>query len=59
VKHFTICSLVKKLAEKGCWDIAETRAKKETKLLEYLVMCVHIATINVLVRYTRRQMHLL
>ncbi|KAL6865050.1 hypothetical protein ACP4OV_016201 [Aristida adscensionis] len=30
-------SLVKKLAEKGCWDIAEVRAKKETKLLEYLV----------------------
>ncbi|TKW27820.1 hypothetical protein SEVIR_3G282600v4 [Setaria viridis] len=30
-------SLVKKLAEKGCWDIAEIRAKKETKLMEYLV----------------------
>ncbi|GJM88347.1 hypothetical protein PR202_ga04400 [Eleusine coracana subsp. coracana] len=30
-------SLVKKLAEKGCWDIAEVRAKKETKLMEYLV----------------------
>ncbi|PVH62530.1 hypothetical protein PAHAL_3G316500 [Panicum hallii] len=30
-------SLVKKLAEKGCWDIAEARAKKETKLVEYLV----------------------
>ncbi|AQK93255.1 uncharacterized protein LOC100382828 [Zea mays] len=30
-------SSVKKLAEKGCWDIAETRAKKDTKLLEYLV----------------------
>ncbi|TVU18952.1 hypothetical protein EJB05_35075 [Eragrostis curvula] len=30
-------SLVKKLAEKGCWDIAEVRAKKETKLIEYLV----------------------
>lgn len=30
-------SLLKKLAEKGCWDIAEVRAKKETKLMEYLV----------------------
>jgi len=30
-------SLVKKLAEKGCWDIAEARAKKEKKLVEYLV----------------------
>nr|CAB3461740.1 unnamed protein product [Digitaria exilis] len=29
--------LVKKFAEKGCWDIAEVRAKKDTKLLEYLV----------------------
>lgn len=30
-------SLLKKLAEKGCWDIAEVRAKMETKLMEYLV----------------------
>uniref|UniRef100_A0A0E0L1F1 3'-5' exonuclease domain-containing protein n=1 Tax=Oryza punctata TaxID=4537 RepID=A0A0E0L1F1_ORYPU len=30
-------SVLKKLAEKGCWDIAEVRAKKETKLMEYLV----------------------
>ncbi|KQK06740.1 exonuclease mut-7 homolog isoform X2 [Brachypodium distachyon] len=30
-------SSLKKLAEKGCWDVAEVRAKKETKLMEYLV----------------------
>ncbi|KAF6989815.1 hypothetical protein CFC21_007104 [Triticum aestivum] len=30
-------SLLKKLAEKGCWDVAEVRAKKDTKLMEYLV----------------------
>ncbi|KAG8085284.1 hypothetical protein GUJ93_ZPchr0010g8743 [Zizania palustris] len=30
-------SVLKKLAEKGCWDIAEVRAKKETKLMEYLI----------------------
>ncbi|XP_025807351.1 uncharacterized protein LOC112885880 isoform X2 [Panicum hallii] len=36
-------SLVKKLAEKGCWDIAEARAKKETKLVEYLIfLCRYI-----------------
>ena len=53
VKTF-FCSLVKKLAEKGCWDIAEARAKKETKLVEYLVTCIHIVTICVLVRYTEK-----
>ncbi|KAI4964243.1 hypothetical protein ZWY2020_006815 [Hordeum vulgare] len=30
-------SSLKKLAEKGCWDVAEVRAKKDTKLMEYLV----------------------
>ncbi|KAJ9538267.1 hypothetical protein OSB04_031000 [Centaurea solstitialis] len=30
-------SSLKKLAEKGCWDIAEMRAKSDSKLLEYLV----------------------
>ncbi|XP_051197784.1 uncharacterized protein [Lolium perenne] len=30
-------SSLKKLAEKGCWEVAEVRAKKETKLMEYLV----------------------
>jgi len=46
-------SLVKKLAEKGCWDIAEARAKKEKKLVEYLVMCIHIITISVLLYFTK------
>nr|CAD1828539.1 unnamed protein product [Ananas comosus var. bracteatus] len=31
-------SLLKKLAEKGCWDIAEQRTKKDKKLLEYLLV---------------------
>jgi hypothetical protein len=43
---FCICSSLKKLAEKGCWDVAEVRAKKETKLMEYLVTCIHIITIK-------------
>ncbi|CAI9287269.1 unnamed protein product [Lactuca saligna] len=30
-------STLKKLAEKGCWDIAEMRAKSDRQLLEYLV----------------------
>nr|XP_043624053.1 exonuclease mut-7 homolog isoform X2 [Erigeron canadensis] len=30
-------SSLKKLAEKGCWDIAEMRAKSDRKLLEFLV----------------------
>ncbi|KAJ3676083.1 hypothetical protein LUZ60_003495 [Juncus effusus] len=30
-------SLLKKFAEKGCWDLAEMRAKKDKKLQEYLV----------------------
>ncbi|KAL8234479.1 hypothetical protein R6Q59_020579 [Mikania micrantha] len=36
-KESHICSTLKKLAEKGCWDIAETRAKSDRQLLEYLV----------------------
>lgn len=51
LKFFCICSLLKKLAEKGCWDIAEVRAKMETKLMEYLVICIHIVTINFLVMF--------
>lgn len=31
------CSLLKKLAEKGVWDLAEVRANGDRKLLEYLV----------------------
>ena len=53
VKTFFFCSLVKKLAEKGCWDIAEARAKKEKKLVEYLVTCIHIITISVLLYFTK------
>ncbi|KAJ0521820.1 putative DNA helicase [Helianthus annuus] len=30
-------SSLKKLAEKGCWDIAEMRAKSDRQLLEYIV----------------------
>ncbi|KAJ4775898.1 hypothetical protein LUZ62_060155 [Rhynchospora pubera] len=30
-------SVLKKFAEKGCWDLAETRAQQDDKLLEYLV----------------------
>lgn len=30
-------SVLKKLAEKGCWDIAELRAQKDRQLMEYLV----------------------
>ncbi|KAL4588387.1 hypothetical protein LXL04_001271 [Taraxacum kok-saghyz] len=30
-------STLKKLAEKGCWDIAEMRAKSDRQLLEFLV----------------------
>ncbi|XP_019187985.1 PREDICTED: uncharacterized protein LOC109182304 [Ipomoea nil] len=30
-------SKLKKLAEKGCWDIAEARTKNDRQLLEYLV----------------------
>ncbi|XP_072959906.1 uncharacterized protein [Typha angustifolia] len=37
VNHLYKESLLKKLAEKGCWDIAELRTKKDKKLLEYLV----------------------
>lgn len=31
------CSSLKKLAEKGVWDIAEVRANGDRKLIEYLV----------------------
>ncbi|XP_078159029.1 polynucleotidyl transferase, ribonuclease H-like superfamily protein isoform X2 [Carex rostrata] len=30
-------SVLKKFAEKGCWDLAEMRAQQDDKLLEYLV----------------------
>ncbi|GLT37960.1 hypothetical protein SLA2020_122390 [Shorea laevis] len=30
-------SILKKLAEKGCWDVAEARAKGDRQLLQYLV----------------------
>uniref|UniRef100_A0A251TK33 Putative polynucleotidyl transferase, ribonuclease H-like superfamily protein n=2 Tax=Helianthus annuus TaxID=4232 RepID=A0A251TK33_HELAN len=36
-KESLICSSLKKLAEKGCWDIAEMRAKSDRQLLEYIV----------------------
>ncbi|ONK63283.1 uncharacterized protein A4U43_C07F13370 [Asparagus officinalis] len=37
VHHLYKESLLKKLAEKGCWDIAELRAQKDRQLLKYLV----------------------
>ncbi|MQM09323.1 hypothetical protein Taro_042189, partial [Colocasia esculenta] len=35
--HLYKQSSLKKLAEKGCWDVAEIRAKNDQQLLEYLV----------------------
>lgn len=32
-----ICSSLKKLAEKGCWDVAEAKTKGNRQLLEYVV----------------------
>ncbi|KAJ6795679.1 Uncharacterized protein M6B38_225930 [Iris pallida] len=37
VHHLYKESVLKKLAEKGCWDIAELRAKNNRQLMEYLV----------------------
>ncbi|KAH7676510.1 DNA helicase protein [Dioscorea alata] len=37
VYHLYKESSLKKLAEKGCWDIAESRTNKDRQLLEYLV----------------------
>lgn len=34
---FQQCSSLKKLAEKGCWDIAEIRTNSDRQLVEYLV----------------------
>jgi len=32
-----ICSSLKKLAEKGCWDVAEAKVNNDMHLMEYLV----------------------
>lgn len=32
-----ICSSIKNLAEKGCWDVAEARTNNDRQLMEYLV----------------------
>ncbi|XP_010259382.1 PREDICTED: uncharacterized protein LOC104598841 [Nelumbo nucifera] len=37
VYHMYKESTLKKLAEKGCWDIAETRTNKDIQLVQYLV----------------------
>lgn len=37
VHHLYKESVLKKLAEKGCWDIAEVRAQKDRQLMKYLV----------------------
>lgn len=38
IKKFTCkCSLLKKLAEKGLWDLAELKTNKDRRLVEYLV----------------------
>ena len=34
------CSSLKKLAEKGCWDIAEVKTNSDRQLIEYLVSSV-------------------
>lgn len=31
------CSSLKKLAEKGCWEVAEAKTNGDRQLLEYLV----------------------
>lgn len=31
------CSALKKLAEKACWDVAESKANGDRQLVEYLV----------------------
>lgn len=37
IKKSYVHSSLKKLAEKGCWDIAEIKTNNERPLLEYLV----------------------
>ncbi|KAI3697727.1 hypothetical protein L6452_30824 [Arctium lappa] len=52
---------LKKLAEQGCWDIAEMRAKSDSKLLEYLVYLamefedLFVANPEALVIFNQRQ----
>lgn len=35
--NFQKCSSLKKLAEKGCWDVAEIKTNSDRQLVEYLV----------------------
>lgn len=35
--YYVIASSLKKLAEKGCWDVAERKTNKDKQLIEYLV----------------------
>ncbi|XP_056165516.1 uncharacterized protein LOC115662825 isoform X4 [Syzygium oleosum] len=37
-------SSMKQLAEKGCWDVAESKAKGDKQLIEYLVSIMQIAS---------------
>lgn len=40
IERFWNCSSLKKLAEKGVWDVAEARTNNDRQLLEFLVSAV-------------------
>lgn len=43
---YSNCSSLKKLAEKGLWDIAEARTNNDKQLLEYLVSGFEVLNIS-------------